>query len=95
MEQSDAPLLKRTLIMVGAMLGSCVLFVGTLCLISLLIVGKVVAPAGASAGGASGAVVPAENVHGGAAPSLAAQPTPHAPNAPAGALPVTAGRKML
>ena len=58
--QSDAPLLKRTLLMFSAMVGACVVFVGTLCLVALLIVGKAVGPSSSSAS-SEGDVAPATN----------------------------------
>jgi hypothetical protein len=72
--ESEAPLLKRTLLMVAAMVASCIVFVGTLSLVAMLIVSKAVGPAGASAANAP-EIVPAANVHG-AAPGFAAQPAP-------------------
>jgi hypothetical protein len=56
-------LLKRTLIMAGAMVGTCVLLVGTLTIIVNGIVTHAVSPqAEESASGAS--MIPAANVHG-------------------------------
>ena len=59
-------LLRRTLITMSAMVGGCVFIVGTISLIAVAIVGKASSahaePEENSA--ASGAIVPASNVHG-------------------------------
>ena len=59
-------LLRRTLITASAMVGGCVVIVGTISLIAVAIVGKASsAQAEPEQGGTgSGAVVPASNVHG-------------------------------
>ncbi|HTQ44198.1 MAG TPA: hypothetical protein VMI75_15670 [Polyangiaceae bacterium] len=59
-------LLKRTLIMAGAMVGACVVLVGTLTLVVNAIVSHAVSPQAEESGGGSGAttLVPAANVHG-------------------------------
>jgi hypothetical protein len=86
---NDAPLLKRTLLMVAAMVGACVAFVGTLCLVALLIVGKAVGPAAQVAEETNdqpaGAAVP------GAPGGAAGRPTPTVASKP-GAAPIAAPR---
>jgi hypothetical protein len=68
-ETNQQSLMKKTLLMTGMMLGACTAFVGTLTLVAMLMVGKVVA-----SGDDGPVVVPADRVHGGA---------PEAPAAPA------------
>ena len=82
--QSDSPLLKRTLLMVSAMVGACVVFVGTLCLVALLIVGKAVGPSSSSA-----------SSEGDVAPALNAKPGPGAPGPNGGKAPVTAANRKV
>lgn len=71
-------LLKRTLVTAGAMVGTCVLLVGTLTLVVNAIVTHAVSPqAQESASGAS--LVPAANVHGsmpGAPPMVGGRQVP-------------------
>jgi hypothetical protein len=57
-------LAKRTLIAVGAMVGACVVVVGTLSLIALLVVGRAVGPVDAdkSAKASGPALVPASKI---------------------------------
>jgi hypothetical protein len=69
-------LVRRTLITMGAMVGACVVVVGTVTLVASVVVGHAVAPPGASESGGTGTIVPAANVHG-AVPG--AKPSPPAP----------------
>ena len=60
-------LLKRTLVTAGAMVGTCVVLVGTLTLIVNAIVSHAVSPQAEESGGSGSggaALVPAGNVHG-------------------------------
>jgi hypothetical protein len=59
-------LLRRTLVTMSAMVGGCVVIVGTITLVAVTIVGHASSPRSDSepGGGGSGAVVPAANVHG-------------------------------
>ena len=68
-------LIRRTLVSVGAMVGACVVVVGTLTLVLSVVVGHAVGPRDEP--GASGGI-PAANVHG-------AVPGAKPPPAPAGA----------
>jgi hypothetical protein len=75
-------LLRRTLVTMGAMVGACLAFVGTLTLVAVLMAGKAVAPPNAEADkSGDGKTVPATAVHGTppAMPKAAPLRTPNKP----------------
>jgi hypothetical protein len=60
---SDPDLLKKTMKMVGMMLGALTLFMGTLTILVVVVVGQAVGPRSSSSSDDS-KIVPASNVHG-------------------------------
>jgi hypothetical protein len=62
---SNEPLLKQTLKTVGLMVGGCVLFVGTMSIIAVGVVGHVVGSSSTESSSATDStLVPADHVHG-------------------------------
>jgi hypothetical protein len=76
-------LIKRTLVTTGAMLGACVVVVGSIALIASVVVSHAVSPGGETANEGP-VLVPAANVHGTVpgAPALGGRqvPTTQVPN---------------
>ena len=56
------PLVKKTLVTVAAMVGACVLVVGTISLLALLVVGRAVRPADADTATSGPTLVPADKI---------------------------------
>jgi hypothetical protein len=60
---NNRALLRRTLIVAGAMVGGCVLVVGTLTLVATAIVDHAVGPSGEADGGGLATQTPAKALH--------------------------------
>lgn len=58
-------LLRRTLVTMGAMVGACVIVVGTITLAAVLVVGRASSPrSDVEPSGGAGTLVPPSNIHG-------------------------------
>ena len=75
---SDQDLLKKTMKTVGVMLGALALFMGTLTLLVVVVVGQAVGPRSSSSSSEDSKIVPASNVHGRPGEKPESEPVPRA-----------------